>query len=116
MICNLASILPLPASPLLKTRSEEHTSELQPPMHPVCRLLLEKKQPAGHYRPLRAPDAGAPAACDDRARRPAGQAGRAPPASRSWGPPCRVRLFLFFFNYPAPPEISTLSPPAPLRI
>src|ERR1017187_10262612 len=24
-------------------RSEEHTSELQSPMYPVCRLLLEKK-------------------------------------------------------------------------
>ena len=24
-------------------RSEEHTSELQSPDHPVCRLLLEKK-------------------------------------------------------------------------
>src|SRR5438876_5918787 len=26
-------------------RSEEHTSELQSPVHPVCRLLLEKKKP-----------------------------------------------------------------------
>src|SRR5690348_7170948 len=25
------------------SRSEEHTSELQPPVHLVCRLLLEKK-------------------------------------------------------------------------
>src|SRR2546429_1776454 len=29
-------------SPVL--RSEEHTSELQSPLHLVCRLLLEKKQ------------------------------------------------------------------------
>src|SRR5437762_8721948 len=28
----------------LKTRSEEHTSELQSPMYLVCRLLLEKKK------------------------------------------------------------------------
>src|SRR5690348_17725280 len=28
-------------------RSEEHTSELQSPVHLVCRLLLEKKNP-GH--------------------------------------------------------------------
>src|SRR5438876_9039211 len=28
----------------LKTRSEEHTSELQSPVHLVCRLLLEKKK------------------------------------------------------------------------
>src|SRR2546422_6790930 len=29
--------------PLSKTRSEEHTSELQSRLHLVCRLLLEKK-------------------------------------------------------------------------
>src|SRR5438876_7805163 len=29
---------------LLHTRSEEHTSELQSPVHLVCRLLLEKKK------------------------------------------------------------------------
>src|SRR5690348_9015474 len=28
----------------LRTRSEEHTSELQSPVHLVCRLLLEKKK------------------------------------------------------------------------
>src|SRR5438876_8348856 len=28
----------------LRGRSEEHTSELQSPVHLVCRLLLEKKQ------------------------------------------------------------------------
>src|SRR5258708_20798878 len=30
--------------PLSKSRSEEHTSELQSPDHLVCRLLLEKKK------------------------------------------------------------------------
>src|SRR4051794_41290547 len=29
-------------------RSEEHTSELQSPVHLVCRLLLEKKKQACH--------------------------------------------------------------------
>src|SRR5690348_18204766 len=29
---------------LLEGRSEEHTSELQSPVHLVCRLLLEKKK------------------------------------------------------------------------
>src|SRR4051794_41637027 len=29
---------------LRRTRSEEHTSELQSPVHLVCRLLLEKKK------------------------------------------------------------------------
>src|SRR6267154_6207113 len=32
-------------------RSEEHTSELQSPVHLVCRLLLEKKKKA-HKRPF----------------------------------------------------------------
>src|SRR4051794_41738498 len=30
--------------PVLDQRSEEHTSELQSPVHIVCRLLLEKKK------------------------------------------------------------------------
>src|SRR5690348_18107216 len=30
--------------PTLPPRSEEHTSELQSPVHLVCRLLLEKKK------------------------------------------------------------------------
>src|SRR5690348_17947993 len=30
-------------------RSEEHTSELQSPVHLVCRLLLEKKKPCLTY-------------------------------------------------------------------
>src|SRR5690348_17708651 len=33
------------------TRSEEHTSELQSPVHLVCRLLLEKKKKKkNHYK------------------------------------------------------------------
>src|SRR5690348_17800410 len=32
---------------LLLARSEEHTSELQSPVHLVCRLLLEKKKTPG---------------------------------------------------------------------
>src|SRR5690348_18064860 len=31
-------------APILNWRSEEHTSELQSPVHLVCRLLLEKKK------------------------------------------------------------------------
>src|SRR6266487_7078629 len=39
---------PDPWMPLLsESRSEEHTSELQSPVHLVCRLLLEKKNPNG---------------------------------------------------------------------
>src|SRR5438876_4816125 len=41
-------LLPQPGNQLgrlvrYQTRSEEHTSELQSPVHLVCRLLLEKK-------------------------------------------------------------------------
>src|SRR5690348_18103567 len=39
-------------SPADVGRSEEHTSELQSPVHLVCRLLLEKKKRL--YRPRRA--------------------------------------------------------------
>src|SRR5690348_17897476 len=33
----------------LRGRSEEHTSELQSPVHLVCRLLLEKKKNKLHH-------------------------------------------------------------------
>src|SRR5258708_23878452 len=35
-----------------RSRSEEHTSELQSPDHLVCRLLLEKKKRLGRVRLL----------------------------------------------------------------
>src|SRR6267154_6673403 len=35
---------PCPARDRRTARSEEHTSELQSPVHLVCRLLLEKKK------------------------------------------------------------------------
>src|SRR5438876_4599956 len=46
---------------LFKSRSEEHTSELQSPVHLVCRLLLEKKKnnlmsDAGHHLANDMPD------------------------------------------------------------
>src|SRR5690348_17978651 len=34
-----------------RLRSEEHTSELQSPVHLVCRLLLEKKKTASYHQP-----------------------------------------------------------------
>src|SRR5438876_8247556 len=36
--------LPCPCAGVGRLRSEEHTSELQSPVHLVCRLLLEKKK------------------------------------------------------------------------
>src|SRR5438876_2583336 len=35
---------------VLAVRSEEHTSELQSPVHLVCRLLLEKKKRRLNYK------------------------------------------------------------------
>src|SRR2546422_1986847 len=40
-------------TPLKEERSEEHTSELQSRLHLVCRLLLEKKNPAPRTRGTR---------------------------------------------------------------
>src|SRR2546429_6909437 len=42
--CFVAAIEDLHREPGDKTRSEEHTSELQSRLHLVCRLLLEKKK------------------------------------------------------------------------
>src|SRR5438876_4695082 len=44
-----------------ENRSEEHTSELQSPVHLVCRLLLEKKKTRAHARLRRRHRADAPA-------------------------------------------------------
>src|SRR2546426_5700578 len=38
------NLLTCRANPIVRTRSEEHTSELQSPCNLVCRLLLEKKK------------------------------------------------------------------------
>src|SRR5258708_27523435 len=38
-----------------RSRSEEHTSELQSPDHLVCRLLLEKKKKKEYSRPPPSP-------------------------------------------------------------
>src|SRR5690348_17788814 len=37
---------------LPRLRSEEHTSELQSPVHLVCRLLLEKKKQKNNLTPI----------------------------------------------------------------
>src|SRR6201994_281246 len=72
----------------LRSRSEEHTSELQSRLHLVCRLLLEKKKSRPAARVLRGTDS-APSAAPASSRRPA------------HGP--------FFFNDTATTEIYTLS-------
>src|SRR4051794_41642144 len=42
--CRLPGSQPTPCMVRARSRSEEHTSELQSPVHLVCRLLLEKKK------------------------------------------------------------------------
>src|SRR5438876_8976206 len=46
---------PRPAVLRGRDRSEEHTSELQSPVHLVCRLLLEKKKKQAHHTRARHP-------------------------------------------------------------
>src|SRR5258708_14049038 len=61
-------LLPPAAKEGSKSRSEEHTSELQSPDHLVCRLLLEKKKKHDHnnapalsrHRPRISPVYGSP--------------------------------------------------------
>src|ERR1039457_6709048 len=97
-------------------RSEEHTSELQSPCNLVCRLLLEKKN--NHCECREASKAGLSTAtrshtlvrCSQlhlehiRMRGEPVDFGRARP------------LVFFFFNDPAPTEISPLSLPDALPI
>src|SRR6202030_3691170 len=91
------------------SRSEEHTSELQSPCNLVCRLLLEKKKTrrsthiifSGCYQEMQR---------DDLARIAYSHVG-------VWRLSQELRLpqrldgkgIVFFFNDPAPTEISTLS-------
>src|SRR5438876_5677263 len=49
-------------------RSEEHTSELQSPVHLVCRLLLEKKKRALVRRQVAAPPQAARPRAGERGR------------------------------------------------
>src|ERR1039457_373369 len=92
-----------------RTRSEEHTSELQSPCNLVCRLLLEKKAlvfPISCVVRLSLPRArGRPSAVSKATTR------RAP---RTSGSSARVftaasRSSSFFFNDTATTEIYTLS-------
>src|SRR5438105_10325365 len=45
----------LPATSIMQSRSEEHTSELQSRVDLVCRLLLEKKKTSSHHDTARWP-------------------------------------------------------------
>src|SRR5438876_3879192 len=51
--CSRLASIPVSAEQQLAPRSEEHTSELQSPVHLVCRLLLEKKNTHTEHTPSR---------------------------------------------------------------
>src|ERR1039457_3267769 len=98
-----------PVGPPKLMRSEEHTSELQSPCNLVCRLLLEtKKHPTRFQSPCNL-------VCRVGADRDGARAPRVRgrPIKRSLGgrrgDEYAVRLFFFFFNDTATPEIYTLS-------
>src|SRR6202521_2353636 len=109
----MAEVLMLGKLDLMSTtmlRSEEHTSELQSPIHLVCRLLLEKtRQVARGNRQRSGPDGArrADAGTGRAATTWATPAGDGPRLPRRPLPPRR----LFFFKYPAPPDTSPFSPP-----
>src|SRR5579863_1329890 len=84
-------------------RSEEHTSELQSPVHLVCRLLLEKKKNQAVFFVTRDIMGNHDQLC----RRGHSPTGAGLPGAPAAG--CLDRLLVFFFIDPAPTEIYTLS-------
>src|SRR6266581_278571 len=85
-------------------RSEEHTSELQSPVHLVCRLLLEKKKVRQERLARRVPKA--------RLVQQELLARRVPPARRVQRERQELQVrpgLRFFFNDTATTEIYTLS-------
>src|SRR6202521_5920268 len=94
---------------IARTRSEEHTSELQSPQNLVCRLLLEKKKTGATIGAPAAPGAGVggrSGSTREAATRRRSSPARTPLVAERAPPP---RLLSFFFNDRAPPEFSTLS-------
>src|SRR6201982_2561303 len=92
-----------------RDRSEEHTSELQSPVHLVCRLLLEKKKKTGH-----APVSVLSRPVSTRAVTWTHTRCKRPRETREGPPPTdalqrRARGPHFFFNDTATTEIYTLS-------
>src|SRR6266487_2447938 len=83
-----------------KPRSEEHTSELQSPVHLVCRLLLEKNTPR--------PTDSRTSSANGLVSWP-GPTGQARPSPRRPQRPSDLRPRSFSFNDTATTEIYTLS-------
>src|SRR3989304_6094868 len=98
-----------------RSRSEEHTSELQSRLHLVCRLLLEKKNKKTRQHPHTAKhDLTSPRCCTPRAPRVRHSSAlvsrqRAPLLSGA------VVIFVFFLKKRGPPEFSLFPQPALFR-
>src|ERR1035437_6995309 len=91
-----------------KTRSEEHTSELQSRQYLVCRLLLEKKNKSSrNLTPTKAPD---PAGALPHTRVACGDAGAVGAGCGRSSPNVLVCVFFFFFLMIRRPPRSTLFP------
>src|SRR3954464_3337134 len=99
----------------LPIRSEEHTSELQSHDNLVCRLLLEKKQNAGHAAAGIGYHAhGGDDRCRGSARAWRGWTERGVASRTCVGATCD-RLCIFFLKNRAPPKFSPFPPHAPFR-
>src|SRR6202521_1284632 len=95
---------------LSRTRSEEHTSELQSPQNLVCRLLLEKKNAANGARTEGARERGAAHSAESGA--PARRSDPALTQTRgSATRPCAPPAVFFFFKERGPPEPFPFPPP-----
>src|SRR6201998_3862534 len=98
------------------SRSEEHTSELQSPVHLVCRLLLEKKKRKNQHCRTGCLDAESWTL-----QRGAHSVSRYAPCSHCYSCLCAVHSvlsfnFFFFLNNRAPPEFSPFPLPAAFPI
>src|SRR3954449_9046010 len=91
-------------------RSDEHTSELPPHSHLVCRLLLEKKKTCSTAQRAPAPWVTETAAWPAPGSRPRLACAPGAASRRLGGCGAPVPL-VFFFNDPAAPEIYPLSLP-----
>src|ERR1022692_2823461 len=92
-----------------KSRSEEHTSELQSPCNLVCRLLLEKKKKSVRHASPCIPR-GPAAHPADRSHRHASGRRSVPCYATALAPVLGLpSFFFFFFNDTATTEIYTLS-------